>query len=313
MIRPTKHHGGDERLRPVPRRNGASPFLSQQQGMRIINVHVAVPNNFDPNTSFLAPPSNMYSSSNNNAAFGTMMPPRPSPTPVLVSPTSAMYPSACSPLTVCSDTWRHSPSPIRQQQQPPTSISGGFVPIAESEDISVAPSPVAPSPVPLSWALRTLPKNNNEESTYRPYASPYTAETSSVTTVGTNRSTATTPTPTATFPPIPPLYTRPRPMSSLAMASSASLMCIPISTAKTAASKSRPKSAPTLPVSAADDDKQRKIRLKTELCTHYEKNGTCPFKERTYSGFCDSDSWLLLLFQIMDRCFSHTLLFYLVL
>ena len=266
-------------------------------------------------------PSNIFTSNNvesNTSSSSTAFvvptkPPRPD------TPRSSSYPSACSPLTVCSETWRHSPSPFPNHD---------FVPITDKV--------VVPAPVPLSQVLtKQYPwkTTSASESAYHPYATPspihcgsgggggagrallspsLTADTCSVTTQGTDVTAATFT--TSKWRSSPPLFVSPHNTkqqrqqqqqqqtqhlrsppapSSLAVAAGWGLptshrrIHTPTTTTTSYRSSTavRPQSAPTVPsttttvstTAGATEQHERKIRLKTELCMHYEHGRHCPF------------------------------------
>ena len=300
---------------PIPQRRrivDGSAFATrgtthpQQQydsdNMHFLNMSVLVPTttkatttaaDFDPPHAMI--PSNIFTSisqvGNNNSSTAFVVhnkSPRPD------TPKSSSYPSACSPLTVCSVTWRHSPSPL------PDGTAHGFVPIPSDKV-------VVPAPSPLSQVLKKQrPWETGGESAYHPYASPVsrgralpspslTLDTCSVTTFGTE--TVAGPTPTSQrlllTPPCPPLKFAQqhtcRPASSLAVAAGWFIPADPsTATVLTTCSNSshinaaRSKSAPTLPTTTSTCTEERKIRLKTELCMHYESGRRCPFGSSEY-------------------------------
>ena len=294
---------------PIPQRRRIvddSPFApsgttnpQQQQGdnVHFLNMSVLVPTitktttTADYDSPHTLIPSSTFTSisqvgnNNSSTAFVVLNKTLRSDTPK-----SLTYPSACSPLTVCSVTWRHSPSPL------PDGTISGFVPIP-SEKV------VVPAPLPLSQIFKKQrPWETGGESAYHPYASPVsrgralpspslTIDTCSVTTVGTE-TVAGTPTTQRQLlsPSCPPLlYAQQhtcRPSSSLAVAAgwrfATDLTTATLSSPCNNSSASRPKSAPTIPTTVTTCTEERKIRLKTELCMHYENGRRCPFGSSEY-------------------------------
>lgn len=283
LVTTTAPHGGQQ-----PHENNHERFLDISNSLRI--------------------PSNIFTSNNNNVESTAFVVPTKPPRPD--TPRHSSYPSACSPLTICSETWRHSPSPFPNHD---------FVPITDQ-------AVVAPAPLPLSHVLhQQYPWKTTcaSESAYHPYATPspiqcgsgrgrallspsLTADTCSVTTQGTDITAATFSSKWRSSPPLfvaPPQHSKqpqtqqhlrsPVP-SSLAVAAGWSLPSTTSSarrihtttTSYRSSSSStlvRPQSAPTLPPTttttgaAASTEHERKIRLKTELCMHYEHGRHCPF------------------------------------
>ena len=348
MIRTTGNYCGGERPRTVVQQRQPaaslvySPFLPPGGGkMRLINVSVAVPADYDPSNlvtpSPVASMDNGFAALSAAAAYGVIPPPPLTPTTATMTTSSGggggrvlapspSFPTACSPITVCSDTtWRHTPSPRKQQQSQQSQQQqpfGSFVPITVVDQLHHQDAS-AVGTSPLSWAM---PRGggggaathhhhyhhewqHDEQSVYRPYGresaasttttpvkSPHTVETCSVTTVGT------TPPGAGAIPPPPPLHVvrhhhhrgAAKGGSYPPAVAAGAAVCLPVGVGgnkgRTAAG------SPTMLDS--DELHQRKIRMKTELCMHYENGRLCPFGNSTLC--CLNDVSLVSLVSLLS-------------